>query len=93
MTDDCNKLKPALSQVFPEVQQQICLWHIPKNVVQNVKEKWVSQPIGASAAVSSRPMESRISQLTVQIRRESDDTTSPPNRRRYEYSMDGLVEM
>jgi hypothetical protein len=44
ITDDDSSLKPALDKVFPDSQQQICIWHIQKNAMKNVKEKWVPIP-------------------------------------------------
>ena len=41
ITDFKKGLKNALLTVWPEVQQQICLWHINKNVVYEVKKRWV----------------------------------------------------
>ena len=34
-------MKAALSEVFPDVQQQIYRWHIQKNALKNLAEKWV----------------------------------------------------
>ena len=36
---DCA-FKRAGQSVYPYTQQQICLWHVMKNVVYNVKKKW-----------------------------------------------------
>src|SRR5438034_373311 len=44
MTDEDKDLKNALTVIFPTVQQQLCIWHIEKNVRENVKEKWVLIP-------------------------------------------------
>ena len=34
-------MKAALSEVFPDIQQQLCRWHIQKNTLKNLAEKWV----------------------------------------------------
>ena len=41
ITDDDRGMKAALSEVFPDMQQQLCRWHIQKNVLKNLAEKWV----------------------------------------------------
>lgn len=41
ITDFDNAIKNALETTFPEAQQQICTWHIAKNVLHNLKEKWL----------------------------------------------------
>ena len=43
ITDFETALKNALETVFPSVSQQICLWHVQKNAVHNVKKKWVPE--------------------------------------------------
>jgi len=44
MTDDDTAMKNALTELYPDVQQQLCIWHIEKNVYKNVKEKWNTLP-------------------------------------------------
>ena len=39
ITDFEIALKNALSTVFPEISQQICLWHVSKNVIHEVKKR------------------------------------------------------
>lgn len=45
ITDFEKALKNALENVWPDTQQQICLWHINKNVVFEVKKRW-KWPLG-----------------------------------------------
>ena len=52
VTDDDQRLKPALTAEFPTVQQQLCLWHIQKNVGKNLKEKWIG-PLGGLQEITS----------------------------------------
>jgi hypothetical protein len=40
ISDFDTAFKNAADIVFPDVQQQLCLWHILKNVVLNIKKKW-----------------------------------------------------
>jgi len=40
ITDFDQGLKNAAKNCFPNTQQQICVWHIMKNVVHNIKKKW-----------------------------------------------------
>ena len=41
ITDDDRGMKAALSEVFSDIQQQLCRWHIQKNALKNLAEKWV----------------------------------------------------
>ncbi|KAM4067626.1 MULE transposase [Hirsutella rhossiliensis] len=41
ITDFDEALKNALNAIFPQSQQQLCTWHIMKNVVLHIKKKWV----------------------------------------------------
>ncbi|KAM4055616.1 MULE transposase [Hirsutella rhossiliensis] len=41
ITDFDMALKNALSSVFPYSQQQLCVWHMMKNVILHIKKKWV----------------------------------------------------
>ena len=40
ITDNDRGMKVALAETFPDIQQQICSWHIQKNVLKNLAEKW-----------------------------------------------------
>lgn len=40
LTDHCKELKAALLEVFPDSQQQICIYHVIKNVLLNAKKKF-----------------------------------------------------
>lgn len=40
VTDSEKALKNALDNVWEDVQQQICLWHVNKNVIFEVKKRW-----------------------------------------------------
>lgn len=40
VTDYSKACKNACSEVFPQVQQQLCLWHIMKIAEHNAKKKW-----------------------------------------------------
>lgn len=41
VTDFCRAFKNACAALFPSVQQQLCIWHVQKNVAYHVKKKWV----------------------------------------------------
>ncbi|KAM4067889.1 MULE transposase [Hirsutella rhossiliensis] len=41
ITDFDKALKNALSSVSPFTQQQLCVWHMMKNVILHIKKKWV----------------------------------------------------
>ena len=40
LSDMDKAFKNSASQVFPASQQQLCLWHVGKNVVHNIHRKW-----------------------------------------------------
>ena len=44
MTDDDTQMKNALTELFSDVQQQLCIWHIEKNVHIHVTKKWILIP-------------------------------------------------
>ena len=51
-------MKAALAEVFPDVQQQICRWHIQKNVLKNLADKCTrpeTQRSGPQASLEERP--------------------------------------
>ena len=37
-------LKNAVNTIWPGIQQQICLWHICKNINSEIKKRWKRQP-------------------------------------------------
>ena len=43
LTDFDHALKKALGQVFGDTQQQLCFWHIKKNIEAQVKKKWLGK--------------------------------------------------
>lgn len=40
LTDHCKEMKAAIDEVFPDTQQQICVFHILKNVRLNAAKKF-----------------------------------------------------
>jgi hypothetical protein len=40
ITDQSKEMKAALAEVFPGTQQQLCIFHIIKNVLPNAKTKY-----------------------------------------------------
>jgi len=50
ITDYDQAMKNAIARVYPEAKQQICIFHVNKNVVLHIKRKWDAQ---AAAAVAS----------------------------------------
>ena len=57
-------MKAAISRAFPEVQQQLCIWHIQKNVLKNLSQKWATASSALSTASSAPPTTSSTS-LTI----------------------------
>src|SRR3954453_13700642 len=53
LSDDDRGQKGALLENFPETQQQLCLWHIHKNVKKHINEKW--HGIEGDAAANANP--------------------------------------
>jgi hypothetical protein len=41
LSDFCRGFKQAARSVYPSVPQQLCVWHIMKNVNHHIKVKWV----------------------------------------------------
>lgn len=53
ITDFDKALKNAITDAFPSiVQQQLCRWHIMKNVAFNVKKKWIGSLDGTVIGAS-----------------------------------------
>src|ERR1700694_2490331 len=52
-SDFCRGFKKAALVIYPTVPQQLCMWHIMKNVNHHVGKKWVqqgsSQPLALAA--------------------------------------------
>jgi len=40
ITDCCKKIKSVIFTAFPNTQQQLCIYHVIKNVYGNVKKKY-----------------------------------------------------
>ncbi len=40
ITDYSNALKRAMDRVFPTVKQQLCIWHMNKNMKNHISKKW-----------------------------------------------------
>jgi hypothetical protein len=53
ITDFDKALKNALAEAFPGVQQQLCTWHIMKNVIHNIKKKWVGGSLDGQAIMGN----------------------------------------
>ena len=43
LTDFETGLKKALRTIYPDINQQICLWHVQKNIAHEVKKKWIDE--------------------------------------------------
>lgn len=41
ISDFCRAFKNVCTAVFPGTQQQLCLWHINKNIALYIKKKWL----------------------------------------------------
>jgi len=44
LTDNEDALRSALSNIYPDVPQLLCLWHVNKNVLINVQKTWHIHP-------------------------------------------------
>ncbi|EGU71885.1 hypothetical protein FOXB_17607 [Fusarium oxysporum f. sp. conglutinans Fo5176] len=65
ITDFDDQMKAALNDQFPDVQQQLCIYHINSNVLLKSKQKWVED-----LRSSSSPDNSNGEEFTVQARAE-----------------------
>ena len=48
LSDYCRGFKKAARVVFAGVPQQLCVWHIMKNVNHHINKKWVPETVGNS---------------------------------------------
>src|SRR5262249_11499702 len=53
VTDMERALKNALGSIWPDVQQQICLWHICQHVALEAKRRWKGARSAPSASARS----------------------------------------
>lgn len=56
ITDRDDRMKAALTEVWPFVEQQLCIYHVIKNVKTNLYKKWKKTPAeeAASAAAANQ---------------------------------------
>ncbi|KAM4067795.1 MULE transposase [Hirsutella rhossiliensis] len=99
ITDFDEALKNALNAIFPQSQQQLCTWHIMKNVVLHIKKKWVGTLDDRPERPIDRAAEAQIqhaSQLADQFVREEDpdregnEAAPPPPQRSFKHTADGI---
>jgi hypothetical protein len=50
ITDYDKAMRSAVTRVYPDAKPQLCIFHINKNVVANVKKKWDKRAAAAVAA-------------------------------------------
>jgi len=73
ITDFDRGLKNAAKDVFPITQQQICVWHIMKNVVHNIKKKWRGPLEGSRLIEGLAPLRSMSREANSTTQLGSDD--------------------
>ena len=93
VTDDDTALKRALSQVFPEVQQQLCLWHVQKNVLKNVAEKSVSPPANTPQDPPQNAPQSAVPTRVSDLARPSTSRLEAQANFSVEHTQNGLLYM
>jgi hypothetical protein len=54
ITDFDNAMKNAVASTFPAATPQICIFHVNKNIVLNIKRKWDHRVAAAMAAAHGR---------------------------------------
>jgi hypothetical protein len=54
-SDFCRGFKKAALVIYPTVPQQLCMWHIMKNVNHHVGKKWVQQGSSQPLALAAIP--------------------------------------
>ncbi len=73
ITDDDQALKNSLQSTLPTAQQQLCLWHIQKNVLAYVKDYWVGPPQRQEPTANT----SRDVRMSIQDLVDNDDSDEP----------------
>ena len=61
VSDYDKAFKNAAQKVFETSQQQLCVWHILKNVVHNIKQKWEGALGDFAGGISENPRISGVS--------------------------------
>ncbi|KDN68180.1 putative MULE transposase domain-containing protein [Colletotrichum sublineola] len=100
ITDFDAGLKRAAGEVFANTEQQLCVWHMMKNVGLNAKKKWEGPqaPEADEAAAAALATEATVAtaathqqqQQQQQPQRQEDITAS--NEAAYSHDPDGLVK-
>jgi len=57
LTDFDKAMKKALRKTYPTAYQQICVFHLNKNIVLNIKRKWIKMAAGAGMQFPPPPEE------------------------------------
>ncbi|KAM4065070.1 MULE transposase [Hirsutella rhossiliensis] len=60
ITDFDTALKNALDSIFPSTQQQVCVWHMMKNVILHIKKKWEGSLDGTEIGGDRPEQETRL---------------------------------
>lgn len=55
ITDYDKAMKSAISRVYPDADQQLCIFHVNKNVVLNIKRKWKKDVVEQLLAAEGAP--------------------------------------
>lgn len=79
ITDFDKQMKAALNDIFPEVQQQLCIHHINSNVLLKSKQRWIDAHGTASNSDSSDANDSTSedqAELSAEDREFVQDSTS-----------------
>jgi len=64
ITDGEDGLKNSCREVFPEVPQRLCLWHINQNVLAKAKTTWKENALGLSPKEQDQRREARDAFMT-----------------------------
>ena len=61
VTDADRALKNALGNIWPNAQQQLCLWHICQHVASEAKKRWKGARSDSSADATESNSQSVVS--------------------------------
>ncbi|KDN72098.1 putative MULE transposase domain-containing protein, partial [Colletotrichum sublineola] len=100
ITDFDAGLKRATEEVFPNTKQQLCVWHMLKNVVLNAKKKWEGPQAAESdeaaaialAADETTPSTRIVDESTNRQQQQQQGDIPTSDEKVYSHDPDGLVD-
>lgn len=90
LSDFSQAFKNAASRVVPDAQQQLCLWHVIKNVQHYARTHW-NGPVEQDEPLDEDQEEAQHAEVN-RILEGQDPPPSRDGERRFEDSPDGIVQ-